>query len=101
MLPISANGEIATIRKCAQSISSAPPEIGRLIGPMLLWTLTAISNYRDALGSSPEDSTRKGMREQLARAAKDLMVYAGLVKLRMQKSYWEAIVNAAAENGVY
>ena len=33
--------------------------------------------------------------------AKDLMVFAGLVKLRLQKGVWEGIVGGAAEVGVY
>ena len=103
MLPIDARGEIAVIRKCAQKISSAPPSVARLIGPLLFWALTAISKRREELsdgndGAQFDNATRSGIRDAMARHAKDLMVYAGLVKLRMQKSYWEAVVNAAAES---
>ena len=41
------------------------------------------------------------MREELVVKAKDLMVFAGLVKLRLQKGVWEGIVGGAAEVGVY
>jgi hypothetical protein len=41
------------------------------------------------------------MREELMLKAKDLMVFAGLVKLRLGKGVWEGIVMGAGEVGVY
>ena len=66
--------------------------------------MTCISRQREALGEGAggfESDTRAAMREELVVKAKDLMVFAGLVKLRLQKGVWEGIVGGAAEVGVY
>ena len=39
------------------------------------------------------------MREDLAGRAKDLMVFAGLIKLRLGKGVWEGLVGGAGEVG--
>jgi len=41
------------------------------------------------------------MREELVGKAKDLMTFAGLVKLRLGKDVWDGIVGGAGELGVY
>lgn len=48
-----------------------------------------------------ESDTRRAMREELVGKAKDLMVFAGLVKLRLGKGVWDGIVSGAGELGVY
>jgi len=41
------------------------------------------------------------MREDLVGKARDLMVFAGLIRLRLAKGVWDGIVNGAGEVGVY
>ena len=48
-----------------------------------------------------ESETRRAMREELVGKAKDLMVFAGLFKLRLGKGVWEGIVGGASDVGVY
>jgi nuclear pore complex protein Nup93 len=105
LLPLSAHGTIAVIRAAAQNLSNAPPAIARLIGPLLLWAMTCISRERerlDGVGQGGFDNdARRSVRDGLARQAKDLMVFAGLVKLRLGKGVWEGIVSGAGEVGAY
>jgi nuclear pore complex protein Nup93 len=88
---------ISIIRSHASALSSLPTPISRLAGPLLLWTIMAISRQREVLSGD----TRQQMREELMLKAKDLMVFAGLVKLRLPKGVWEGIVMGAGEVGVY
>ena len=41
------------------------------------------------------------MRDDLVGKAKDLMVFAGLVKLRLGTGVWEGLVGGAGDLGVY
>ena len=52
-------------------------------------------------GSQFENATRKAMSEELMVAAKDLMVFAGLVKYRLGEKVWAAVTGAGGEVGVY
>ena len=96
------------IRGYSQKLSTAQPSMAQLIGPLLLWAMVSISKRREQLAGPSgtdyagfETATIAQMRDELAQIARTLMIFTGLVKLRMQNSYWDAITRAAAENGVY
>jgi nuclear pore complex protein Nup93 len=108
LIPLSAHGSIPAIRHSAQNLSRYPQTISRLVGPLLLWSIRCIGKQRDELqagdgfdGASYETETRRSMRDRLTVNAKDLMVFAGLIKLRLGNSVFESIVNGCAEVGVY
>ncbi|MCJ1476998.1 hypothetical protein MMC13_005669 [Lambiella insularis] len=106
LLPLNANSSIPIIRSHANTLSTLPTVVSRLIGSLLLWTMTCISRQREVLSGDGgqggfESETRRAMREQLVGKAKDLMVFAGLVKLRLGKGVWDGIVGGAGEVGVY
>ena len=52
-------------------------------------------------GTQYENQTRKAMSEEMMVAAKDLMVFAGLVKYRLGERVWAAVTGAGGEVGVY
>ena len=106
LLPLNANSSIPIIRAHAQTLSTLHPTVSRLAGPLLLWTITCISRQREVLSGEGgqggfESDTRRAMREELVGKAKDLMVFAGLVRLRLGKDVWDGIVGGAGELGVY
>ena len=41
------------------------------------------------------------MSEQLLQGAKDLMVFAGLVKYRLGESVWEGLIRCGGDVGAY
>ncbi|MCJ1308804.1 hypothetical protein MMC25_002459 [Agyrium rufum] len=96
-LNIPSPSHIPSIRQHAQNLSTVPPTVSRLLGPLLLWTMTCISMLREELvrGGMYETPEKKKMAEGLADMAKDLMVFAGLVKLRLGKGVWEGLVGGA------
>ncbi len=103
LLPLNASGSIPTIRTAATAFNSLPPPVSRNIGPLLLWTITCIGKQREVLqtGGQYENETRRQMGEELLRAAKDLMVFAGLVKYRLGERVWAAVTGAGGEVGAY
>lgn len=102
LLPLNARGSVPLIRAAAQSSNSLPQPVGRNLGPLLLWTITCIGRQREVLGASGfEDATRRGMREELGAAARDLMTFAGLVRYRLEKRVWEAVTAVGGDVGGY
>ena len=106
LLPLSANSSIPIIRSHAQKLNTLQPNVARLIGPLLLWTMVCISRQCDILSGNNgqngfESHTRDMMRSDLVTKAKDLMIFAGLIKLRLGDGIWEALIGGAAEVGAY
>ena len=107
MLPLNANGSIPAIRAAAQNVGTLPPTVSRLIGPLLLWTITAIGRQRDILlgqgenGTGFDSDTKAAMRAELVNKAKDVMTFAGLVQFRLPKGVWDGVTLGAGEMGVY
>lgn len=102
LLPLHAKSSIPAIRSSAQSFNALPLSISRNIGPLLLWTIVCIGHQREILAKAEfEGSARKEMSEELLVAAKDLMVFAGLVKYRLGERVWEAVTRCGGDVGVY
>lgn len=105
LIPLNAGGNISVIRATAANLNSQTQPLQRLVGPLLLWAITALDRRAiqlqsgsaggealDADGGGFESDTRRALEEQLRGQARDLMVFAGLVKLRLGKGIWEALV---------
>ena len=78
----------------------------------MLWSVRCIGEKRKQLqyGSSLENgdvsnvyesTTRNEMREELKVKAKDVMVFAGLIKLRLGQGILERIMSGCSEVGVF
>ena len=99
LLPLHAHGSTAMIRSSATAFNALPSPVSRNLGPLLLWTIQCVGNQREVLveggGYSVPGSdrgTREQMAEEMATMAKDLMIFAGLVKYRLGERVWEAVV---------
>jgi len=83
---------MASIRSTGNNLNSYPPAVTRLIGPLVLWTCTALSQQRHGLnGDSFENGTREVLRKELKDRATDLMTYVGLIKLKMPRTMWDEL----------
>ena len=82
------------------------------MGPLLLWSVRCIGEKRKQLQHGTglengdvsgvyESTTRNEIREELKVKAKDVMVFAGLVKLRLGQGILERIMSGCSEVGVY
>jgi nuclear pore complex protein Nup93 len=67
-----------------------------------MWTITCCGRHREALLSSQyEDWTRKKIADDLLQAAKDLMVFAGLIRYKLPPRVFEVLARAGQDVGVY
>ncbi|KAL6718307.1 nuclear pore complex subunit [Lecanora helva] len=105
LLPLKAHASIPAIRASATSFNALPQTMSRNIGPLLLWTITCIGRLRESLASREfaggVGSTNKEISDGLLGSARDLMVFAGLVKYRLGERVWEAVCGVGGDVGVY
>jgi nuclear pore complex protein Nup93 len=99
---LTARGNLAVIRTAAQNFNTLPSVVANNIGHLLMWTITCCGRQREILRKSPfEDPTKAQMADELLAAAKDLMVFAGLVKYKLPPRVFEALARAGQDAGAY
>lgn len=115
LLPLHANGSIPIIRASASQFASLPPILARCAGIAVVWAVRAIGGERERLGLGPgashyaggdaaaitEEGTQERVKAMLAAMAKDLMVFAGLVKYKLPARVYEMLTRAGGEVGAY
>ncbi|RMZ79065.1 hypothetical protein DV737_g3549, partial [Chaetothyriales sp. CBS 132003] len=106
ILPLSANGNIPSIRAAATAFGALPQLLARCAGLSVVWAVRAIGGERDKIirhGSweTGYGGDRDGLKEQLASMAKDLMVFAGLVKYKLPARVYDLLTRAGADAGAY
>jgi len=69
---------------------------------VLLWCIGCCSRHREVLLSGTyEDPTRKALAEQLLQKAKDLMVFAGLIRYKLPPRVFETLAREGGVVGAY
>ncbi|KAL8994163.1 MAG: hypothetical protein Q9169_005794 [Polycauliona sp. 2 TL-2023] len=104
LLPLAARGSIPAIRAHAATTNQLPQEVKRNLGNLLLWCIMAVGGQREVLQAQKggyEDQGREGVREELKGVGRDLMTFAGLVRYRLERGVWEAVVRAGGDVGGY
>ena len=113
LLPLNVNGNISLIRSNAAAFAALTPVVARCAGVAVVWAIGAIGAYReklatqggswegDRVGGFGEDESRERMKEVLSVMAKDLMVFAGLVKYKLPGRVYDMLTRAGGEVGVY
>ncbi|PVI01398.1 NIC-domain-containing protein [Periconia macrospinosa] len=102
LLPLQANGNLSEIRSSANNFSQYRPEIARNIGNVLLWCIGCCSRHREVLLSGTyEDPTRRNLADQLLQKAKDLMVFAGLIRYKLPPRVFETLAREGGSVGAY
>jgi nuclear pore complex protein Nup93 len=101
LVPLLAQGDINTIRTAANNFANVPAVVARNIGDLMMWTILCIGGERNRLKAGGwEDPTRKRAGEQLLQAARDLMVFAGLIRFRLPPRVFEVLARAGQDVGV-
>ena len=106
ILPLKAGGSIPAIRSAATAFAALPALLARCAGVSVVWAITAIGREREVLtqeggwdGGYGDD--RKGVEAQLGAMAKDLMVFAGLVKYKLPARVYDMLTRVGGEVGAY
>lgn len=108
VLPLAAQGDISMIRQAATRFSALPQLVARCGGLTILWCVFAIGRERERLadngswevaGMSGNDIVR--LRNDLAQMARDLMVFAGLVRYKLPGRVYDLLTRAGGDVGGY
>ncbi|KAL1609859.1 nuclear pore complex subunit [Paraconiothyrium brasiliense] len=98
ILPLDSKGSLSDIRASANNFSAFAPEIARNIGNVLLWSIGCCSKYREVLlKGAYEDPTRQALAAELAQKAKDLMVFAGLIRYKLPPRVFERLAREGGD----
>ena len=104
LLPISAGGDIGLIRAASNAFNSLPHVVARNIGNLLIWTITCCGNQRDVLRTSAsgfEERSREKVADDILQVAKDTMVFAGLIRYKLQPRVFEVLARVGGDVGAY
>lgn len=106
ILPLLAKGSIPTIRANASAFGALPPLLARCAGISVVWAVRAIGGERDNIMKhggwvAGSGGDRDALKEQLNGMAKDLMVFAGLVKYKLPGRVYDLLTRAGGDVGVY
>ena len=107
ILPLDTKGEVSVVRQMASKFSNLPSLVTRCAGLVILWCVRAIGAERDRLAreGSWEIATPRGdvgnevskLRDQLGVMARDLMVFAGLVKYKLPGRVYESLTRVGGD----
>lgn len=101
LIPLATQGDINAIRSAANNFANVPPVVARNIGDLMMWTIMCIGGERNRLKAGGwEDHARQQASEQLLQAARDLMVFAGLIRFRLPPRVFEVLARAGQDVGV-
>jgi nuclear pore complex protein Nup93 len=104
VLPLSAGGSIPIIRSLATKFGSLSQLLARCIGVSVVWAVRAIGGERDNIVRNGRweagyGGDVDGMKDQLGDMAKDLMVFAGLVKYKLPGRVYDMLTRAGGDVG--
>ncbi|QIW96103.1 hypothetical protein AMS68_001621 [Peltaster fructicola] len=102
VLPAGARGNNVEIRSKANAFNELPPVVARTIGHVMIWALVACMNRVSELRHNEFDSPHKQQAiKDFMDTAKDVMLFAGLIRYKLPGRVWEVLARAGQELGVY
>lgn len=107
VLPLQAQGSIPVIRSAATAFGALPQVLARCAGVSVVWAVRSIGGERERMmqqggweGGAGQGSL-EDRKEMLSTMAKDLMVFAGLVKYRLPGRVYDMLTRVGGEVGGY
>ena len=106
IIPLTANGSIPIIRGSATAFGTLPQLVARSVGVSIVWAVRAIGGERDKIVRHGSWETGYGgdkdqLKDQLSSMAKDLMVFAGLVKYKLPARVYDLLTKAGSDVGSF
>lgn len=100
VLPTDTVGNMTAIRAKAQAFNCMQPVVARTIGHIMIWAVIALANEHARLkGAEFDTPAQQNVIAQCKSAAKDVMVFAGLIRYKLPGRVWEMLAQAGQELG--
>ena len=100
VLPTDTAGNMTAIRAKAQAFNCMQPVVARTIGHIMIWAVIALANEHARLkGAEFDTPAQQNVIAQCKSAAKDVMVFAGLIRYKLPGRVWETLAQAGQELG--
>lgn len=91
-----------TIRSSATAFNALPTVVARTVGYAMLWTVLACARNVEKLRHAEFDTpAQKQVVERTAQTARDVMVFAGLIRYKLPGRVWEGLARVGGEVGAY
>lgn len=91
---------MTAIRAKAQAFNGMQPVVARTIGHIMIWAVIALANEHARLkGAEFDTPAQQNVIVQCKSAAKDIMVFAGLIRYKLPGRVWETLAQAGQELG--
>ena len=79
-----------------------PTSVARTVGHVMVWTVIACSNQVDVLRKQDYETViQKQTIQRCIQTAKDVMVFAGLIRYKLPGRVWETLARAGQDLGAY
>ncbi|EMC93060.1 hypothetical protein BAUCODRAFT_125989 [Baudoinia panamericana UAMH 10762] len=102
LLPTTTSGDTSAIRAQVLAFSSYPAVLARTIGHIMLWSVVACSNQVAHLKQAEfETGVQRATIGRCVQMAKDVVVFAGLIRYRLPGRVWEGLARVAGEMGEF
>ncbi|SMR48907.1 unnamed protein product [Zymoseptoria tritici ST99CH_1E4] len=102
VIPTETGGNISAIRSKAQAFDMMPVPVARTIGHVMVWTVIACSNQVERLRHQEFETGMQAQTiERCVQTAKDVMVFAGLIRYKLPGRVWETLARAGQDLGAY
>ena len=106
IIPLKAQGSIPLIRNSASTFATLPQIVARSIGIAIVWAVGAIGGEREKIIKHGSWETGYGgdrdhLKDQLSSMAKDMMVFAGLVKYKLPARVYDLLTKAGSDVGSF
>ncbi|KAF2718806.1 NIC-domain-containing protein [Polychaeton citri CBS 116435] len=102
ILPTDERGNVSAIRTKVRDFEAMPSVLARAIGHVMLWAVVGCSNQVAVLKSEAfETGERRQAIANCVGVARDVMVFAGMIRFKLPASVMEMIARAGQELGVY
>lgn len=99
LLPMRAESNITLIRHAAQNFNMVPQVLARCIGVVLVWSIAALGEERRKMAESPF-AANKAQGESMVQVARDVMVFAGLIRYKLPADVFEMLARAGQNVGL-
>lgn len=102
VVPSEARGNMALIRSKANAFNEMPTVVARTIGHVMVWVVVACHNHAESLRRSEySNPAQQEILRTCVATAKDVMLFAGLIRYKLPGRVWETLARIGQELGAY